>query len=66
MTYLRHNAITSVRPLNTCIDRIKFVPDPAGGADILSVYGPTVTPQPLPSSAGEGRPGETARFSDGH
>ncbi len=66
MTYLRHNAATSVRPLNTCIDRIKFVPDPAGGADILSVYGPTVTPQPLPSSAGEGKPGETARFSDGH
>ena len=38
--------------LCTCIDRIKFVPNPDGGADLLSVYGPTVTPQPLPSGLG--------------
>ncbi|MBQ7171492.1 MAG: family 43 glycosylhydrolase [Clostridia bacterium] len=63
-TYLRHSAVTSVRPLNTCIDRIKFVPNPAGGADLLCVYGPTVTPQPLPSAAGTGTPSETQRFFD--
>ena len=38
--------------LCTCIDRIKFVPNPDGGADLLSVHGPTVTPQPLPSGLG--------------
>jgi len=34
----------------TCIDRVKFVPDPNGGPDILTVYGPTNTPQPRPST----------------
>lgn len=33
----------------TCIDRIYFVPDEDGGPDILRVYGPTTTPQPVPS-----------------
>ena len=32
----------------TCLDRMKFVPDPEGGPDILTVWGPTVTPQPIP------------------
>ncbi len=62
VTYLRHSAVTSVRPLNTCIDRIKFVPNPAGGADLLCICGPTVTPQPLPSASGTGTPSETQRF----
>ena len=35
------------------IDRVKFVPDPNGGPDILTVYGPTTTPQPLPSAKTE-------------
>lgn len=53
ITYIRHTSPASVRPLNTCIDRIKFVPDPEGGPDILEVYGPTSTPQPVPSANAE-------------
>ena len=41
---------TAVEPRMTCIDRVKFVPDPNGGPDILTVYGPTSTPQPRPSA----------------
>lgn len=52
IAYLRSFSPTVTRPLCTCIDRIKFVPNPDGGADLLSVYGPTVTPQPLPSGLG--------------
>jgi GH43 family beta-xylosidase len=33
----------------TCIDRIYFVPAEDGGPDVLRVYGPTTTPQPVPS-----------------
>ena len=33
-------------PRMTCIDRAEFVPDPAGGEDILVIHGPTTTPQP--------------------
>lgn len=52
IAYLRNFSPTVTRPLCTCMDRIKFVPDPDGGADRLTVYGPTVTPQPLPSGLG--------------
>ena len=34
----------------TCIDRIYFVPAEDGGPDVLRVYGPTTTPQPIPSN----------------
>lgn len=37
---------------DTCIDLVRFVPDPDGGPDILTLRGPTVTPQPLPSNTG--------------
>ena len=50
IVYLRNFSPTKARPLCTCIDRIKFVKDPNGGEDILTVQGPTVTPQPLPSN----------------
>lgn len=48
--YLRNYSPTKVRPLCTCIDRIQFVKDAAGGMDILTVQGPSVTPQPLPAN----------------
>ncbi len=31
-----------------CVDRVYFVPSEDGGPDVLRVYGPTVTPQPVP------------------
>ena len=46
--YHRHVSPENVEPRMTCIDRMKFVPDPDGGPDLLTVYGPTVTPQPIP------------------
>ncbi|MBQ9429861.1 MAG: family 43 glycosylhydrolase [Clostridia bacterium] len=57
--YLRNYSPTKTRPLCTCIDRIKFVKDPSGGADILTIAGPSVTPQPLPRGHAS-----TAEFSD--
>ena len=48
--YHRHVSAADVEPRMTCIDRMKFVPDPDGGPDLLTVYGPTVTPQPIPFS----------------
>lgn len=53
IAYLRNFSPTVTRPLLTCMDRIRFVKDPNGGADILEIYGPTVTPQPLPSGVGK-------------
>ena len=31
-----------------CVDRVYFVPSEDGGPDVLRIYGPTVTPQPVP------------------
>ncbi len=47
--YLRNFSPTVVRPLQTCIDRIRFVKNPSGGADIIEIGGPSVNPQCLPS-----------------
>ncbi len=52
IAYLRNFSPTVTRPLLTCMDRIRFVKDPRGGADILEICGPTVTPQPVPSGTG--------------
>ncbi len=51
--YLRNYSYAQVRPLQTCMDRIRFVKDPNGGPDILEIAGPSVTPQPLPSGTGK-------------
>lgn len=59
--YLRHESSVSVRPLNTAMDRFKFVKR-ADGYDIISVYGPTSTPQPAPSDNGTTKAGELDRF----
>ena len=53
--YLRNHSYTTTRPLETCIDRIRFVPSTNGGADILEIAGATVTPQALPSGIGCGK-----------
>ena len=52
LVYHRHFAVGTVHPRQTCVDLIKFVPDPDGGPDILTVRGPSSTPQPLPSNRG--------------
>jgi len=49
MIYHRHHSLTQVDQRNTCVDLIKFVPDPDGGPDILTVRGPSCTPQKMPS-----------------
>ncbi|MBR0326985.1 MAG: family 43 glycosylhydrolase [Clostridia bacterium] len=59
--YLRHESSVSVRPLNTAMDRFKFVKR-ENGYDIISVYGGTVTPQPAPSNNGTTTAGELDRF----
>ena len=46
--YHCHISTEAVEPRMTCIDRMKFIPDPKGGPDILTIYGPTITPQPIP------------------
>ncbi|MBB5350437.1 GH43 family beta-xylosidase [Haloferula luteola] len=51
IVYHRHQSFTQVSPRNLAIDRVRFVPDPAGGPDILQIHGPTSTPQPMPSGA---------------
>ncbi|MBQ2732606.1 MAG: family 43 glycosylhydrolase, partial [Clostridia bacterium] len=61
--YLRHESSVSVRPINTAMDRFKFVKR-ADGYDIISVYGPTSTPQPAPSNNGTTTAGELDRFQD--
>ena len=46
--YHRHISTEDIEPRMTCFDPMKFVPDPEGGPDILTVRGPSVVPQPLP------------------
>lgn len=54
MVYHSHAEIGTVEPRKTCIDRVKFVPSEDGGPDILTVYGPTTTAQPMPSDTTRG------------
>ena len=64
IAYLRNFSPTVVRPLLTCIDRIRFADNPNGGLDIIEMYGPTVNPQLLPSGLGDNtiRDYQAARF----
>lgn len=50
--YLRNTGHSVTRPLNTCIDRIRFVENPYGGPDILEIEGASVSPRSLPSGIG--------------
>ncbi|MEY4244697.1 MAG: hypothetical protein RLZZ245_2282 [Verrucomicrobiota bacterium] len=49
IVYHRHNSLTKTEPRQLCIDRIHFVPQ-TDGEDILEVWGPTSSPQPIPSA----------------
>lgn len=51
IVYHRHRDLKNTEPRALSIDRVRFVPDPAGGPDILQIHGPTSSPQPLPSGA---------------
>lgn len=53
LVYHQHNAIGTVTPRMTCIDRMKFVRNPDGGPDVPVTAGPSSTPQPVPSGAEE-------------
>ena len=48
--YHKHFSPDTVEMRQTCIDKVKFVDNPSGGADILVVHGPTSTPQNMPSN----------------
>lgn len=48
IVYHSHHTLTEVHPRALNIDRVKFVPQ-ENGPDVLTVYGPTVTPQPIPN-----------------
>lgn len=48
MGYHRHYSCEEVEPRMTCLDPMRFVPDPDGGPDILTVRGPSTVPQPIP------------------
>ena len=53
MVYHRHEAPGQYTSRYTCIDKVKFVADPNGGPDILTVQGPSTTPQAVPSNGSE-------------
>jgi GH43 family beta-xylosidase len=50
IVYHRHNTLSKTEPRQMSIDRIQFVPQESG-PDVLEVWGPTSSPQPLPSGA---------------
>src|SRR5690606_2321273 len=49
IVYHRHHGPAGAEPRQLSIDRVRFVPDPRGGPDILEIHGPTSSPQPMPS-----------------
>ncbi|QJR79959.1 family 43 glycosylhydrolase [Alteromonas pelagimontana] len=49
IVYHQHYSLNQTEPRKIAIDRIRFVPQ-KNGPDRLEVWGPTVTPQPMPSS----------------
>lgn len=50
IVYHQHYSLNQTEPRKISIDRIRFVPQESG-PDRLEAWGPTVTPQPLPSGA---------------
>lgn len=49
MIYHTHYRVGQTEPRKLAIDRVQFVPQESG-PDAMEVWGPTVTPQPMPSS----------------
>jgi GH43 family beta-xylosidase len=50
VVYHQHFSLNQTEPRKIAIDRIRFV-EQDNGPDILQAWGPTITPQPLPSGA---------------
>ena len=49
VTYHKHTSVGNKGyDRVVCVDRVYFVPSEDGGPDVLRIYGPTVTPQPVP------------------
>ena len=61
IVYHRHNHVGQCNPRLTCVDRVEFVENPNGGADLLVVRGPSSTPQSIPSFTNRYDPND-----DGH
>ncbi|WP_341876224.1 family 43 glycosylhydrolase [Defluviitalea saccharophila] len=55
MVYHTHNKVGTTEPRKLAIDRVHFVPQ-ENGPDIMEVWGPTMTPQPMPSNKTEPEP----------
>lgn len=51
IVYHSHRDIHNIQPRKLAIDRMRFIANPDGGPDIIEVYGPTLTPQPMPSGS---------------
>ncbi len=47
IVYHRHNTLNETEPRAMSIDRVQFVPQ-KNGPDILEIWGPTSSPQPMP------------------
>jgi beta-xylosidase len=50
IVYHRHHTLSETEPRRMAIDRVHFV-EQAAGPDALEIWGPTSSPQPLPSGA---------------
>ncbi len=51
LVYHTHNSLTQVDPRQLAVDRLQFVKQ-ITGFDVLETFGPTITPQPMPSVDG--------------
>jgi hypothetical protein len=49
IAYHSHRNTHAVHPRKLAVDRLRFIKNPNGGPDLLEAYGPTLTPQPMPS-----------------
>ena len=58
MVYHTHYNTSSTEPRKLAIDRVHFVPQ-ASGPDAMEVWGPTITPQPMPSNVKAPSGGDT-------
>ncbi|WP_168735946.1 family 43 glycosylhydrolase [Cohnella fermenti] len=56
MVYHTHYAVGQTEPRKLAIDRVQFVPQ-ENGPDLMEVWGPTMTPQLMPSADGGGGDG---------
>lgn len=50
MVYHTHYGVGQTNPRKLAIDRVQFVPQGNGLPDAMEVWGPTMTPQPIPSN----------------